>query len=56
MLTIVISFLNMVLREWTSNYDKVSYEQTPAVLEVHGGDVIVDLKGTFQKIFAKKLL
>ena len=36
---------------------KVTYQQTPKVLEVHGGDVVVDLKGTFpEKYFAKKFI
>ena len=46
----------MVLRGWASDYDKVTYEQTPKVLEVHGGDVVVDLKGKFpEKYLPKKL-
>ena len=54
-LTIVISFFGCGLEKMASDYDKVTYEQTPTVLEVHGGDVVVDLKGTFpEKYFAKK--
>ena len=53
--TIVITFFGCGLEKMASDYDKVSYEQTPTVLEVHGGDVVVDLKGTFpEKYFAKK--
>ena len=55
LLTIIISFFGCGLEKMASDYDKVSYEQTPTVLEVHGGDVVVDLKGTFpEKYFAKK--
>ena len=54
-LTIIVSFFGCGLEKMASDYDKVTYEQTPTVLEVHDGDVIVDLKGTFpQKYFAKK--
>ena len=54
-LTIVVSFFGCGLEKMASDYDKVTYEQTPTVLEVHGGDVVVDLKGTFpEKYFAKK--
>ena len=54
-LTIVMSFFGCGLEKMASDYDKVTYEQTPTVLEVHGGDVVVDLKGTFpEKYFAKK--
>ncbi|MBT5858987.1 MAG: hypothetical protein HOH88_03875, partial [Flavobacteriales bacterium] len=43
------------LSKMSSDYHKVKYEQTPAVLEVHGGYVIVDLEGTFpSQYFAKK--
>lgn len=55
LLTIIISFFGCGLEKMASDYDKVTYEQTPTVLEVHGGDVVVDLKGTFPaKYFAKK--
>ncbi|MAR39255.1 MAG: hypothetical protein CMD22_00970 [Flavobacteriales bacterium] len=54
-LTIVMSFFGCGLEKMASDYDKVTYEQTPTVLEVHGGDVVVDLKGSFpEKYFAKK--
>ena len=54
-LTIIVSFFGCGLEKMASDYDKVTYEQTPNVLEVHDGDVIVDLKGTFpEKYFAKK--
>lgn len=57
LLTIVISFFGCGLEKMASDYDKVTYEQTPTVLEVHGGDVVVDLKGTFpEKYFAKKAI
>ena len=53
--TIVITFFGCGLEKMASDYDKVTYEQTPTLLEVHGGDVVVDLKGTFpKKYFAKK--
>ena len=55
LLTIVISFFGCGLERMASDYDKVTYEQTPKVLEVHAGDVVVDLKGKFpEKYFAKK--
>lgn len=55
LLIIFISFFGCGLERMASNYDKVTYEQTPKVLEVHAGDVVVDLKGTFpEKYFAKK--
>ena len=44
-LTIIVSFFGCGLEKMASDYDKVTYEQTPKVLEVHGGDVVVDLKG-----------
>ena len=57
LLTILISFFGCGLERMASNYDKVTYEPTPKVLEVHGGDVVVDLKGTFpEKYFAKKAI
>jgi hypothetical protein len=53
--TIIMSFLGCGLDKMASDYDKVVYEQTPTVLEVHGGQVSVDLNGTFpEKYFAKK--
>lgn len=55
LLTLFISFFGCGLEKMASDYDKVTYEQTPTVLEVHGGYVVVDLKGTFpEKYFAKK--
>ena len=57
LLTIIISFFGCGLERMASEYDKVIYEQTPKILEVHGGDVFVDLKGTFpEKYFAKKAI
>ena len=57
LLTIIVSFFGCGLEKMASDYDKVTYEQTPTVLEVHDGDVIVDLKGTFpEKYFAKKAI
>ena len=53
--TIILSFLSCGLEQMAMDYDKVVYEQTPTVLEVHGGQVSVDLTGTFpEKYFAKK--
>ncbi len=53
--TIIMSFLGCGLDKMASDYDKVVYEQTPTVLEVHGSQVSVDLNGTFpEKYFAKK--
>ena len=53
--TIIMSFLGCGLDKMASDYDKVVYEQTPTVLEVHGGQVSVDLNGIFpEKYFAKK--
>jgi len=40
---VIMSFLGCGLEKMASDYDKVVYEQTPTVLEVHGGQVSVDL-------------
>ena len=43
------------LNKMASNYDKVVYDQSPAVLEVHGGNVAINLSGSFpEKYFDKK--
>ena len=53
--TIILSFLSCGLEQMAMDYDKVVYEQTPTVLEVHGGQVSIDLTGIFpEKYFDKK--
>ena len=55
--SIIISFFGCGLEKMSSDYDKVIYEQTPKVLEVHGGEVTVELTGNFpEKYFAKKAI
>ena len=44
---IIMSCIGCGLDKMVSDYDKVVYEQTPTVLEVHGGQLSVDLNGTF---------
>ena len=58
LLLLTLSYRSLVVDSKNgSDYDKVTYEQTPTVLEVHDGDVIVNLKGTFpEKYFTKSLL
>lgn len=52
-----MSFFGCGLEKMSSDYDKVIYEQTPKVLEVHGGEVTVELTGNFpEKYFAKKAI
>jgi len=54
---IIMSCLGCGLDKMASDYNKVVYEQTPAIPEVHGGQLSVDLKGTFpEKYFAKKAI
>ena len=54
---IIMSCIGCGLDKMVSDYDKVVYEQTPTVLEVHGGQLSVDLNGTFpEKYFAKKAI
>ena len=54
---IIISCLGCGLDKMASDYNKVVYEQTPTIPEVHGGQLSVDLKGTFpEKYFAKKAI
>ena len=44
------------LNKMASNYDNVVYDQSPAVLEVHGGNVAINLSGSFpEKYFDKKV-
>ena len=55
--SIIMSFFGCGLEKMSSDYDKVIYEQTPKVLEVHGGEVTVELTGNFpEKYFAKKAI
>ena len=55
--SIIMSFFGCGLEKMSSDYDKVIYEQTPKVLEVHGGEVMVELTGNFpEKYFAKKAI
>lgn len=52
-----MSCLGCGLEKMASDYNKVVYEQTPTIPEVHGGQLSVDLKGTFpEKYFAKKAI
>ena len=44
---IIISCLGCGLDKMASDYNKVVYEQTPTIPEVHGGQLSIDLKGTF---------
>ena len=54
---IIISCLGCGLEKMASDYNKVVYEQTPTIPEVHGGQLSIDLKGTFpEKYFAKKAI
>ncbi len=54
---IIMSCLGCGLEKMASDYNKVVYEQTPTIPEVHGGQLSVDLKGTFpEKYFAKKAI
>ena len=54
---IIMSCLGCGLDKMASDYNKVVYEQTPTIPEVHGGQLSVDLKGTFpEKYFAKKAI
>jgi len=54
---IIMSCLGCGLDKMASDYNKVVYEQTPTIPEVHGGQLSIDLKGTFpEKYFAKKAI
>ena len=52
---LVMSLLSCGLEKMASDYDKVVYQQSPTILEVHGGKIVVNLKGSFpERYFAKK--
>ena len=55
LLSVIVSFFGCGLEKMVSDYDKVVYSQNPNILEVHGGDIVVDLKAVFpEKYFIKK--
>ncbi len=53
---IAVLFSGCDLKKMAKKYDTVKYETKPEVLEVHGGSVKVEVKGTFPvKYFGKKV-